>query len=100
MQAEKVTLMLNKPLHYASCRAASGQPLARKLLVPMNRAPFCVTRHDPRQLSKLDVTDNLDEASMGLLLLSQDGRVATRVARDAETEKEYHVEVSGGISQS
>lgn len=61
MQANKVTLLLHKPLRYVACRATAGAPLARKLLVPENRAGSCRTRHDPRQLSKLDVADVLDE---------------------------------------
>ncbi|CAK0868716.1 unnamed protein product [Prorocentrum cordatum] len=62
MQASKVTLMLHKPRHYASCRARGGAPLARSLLVPANRAPGCRTRQDPRQLSRLAAADALDEA--------------------------------------
>eukprot|EP00747_Dinoflagellata_sp_TGD_P047542 gnl/TRDRNA2_/TRDRNA2_145060_c0_seq4.p1 gnl/TRDRNA2_/TRDRNA2_145060_c0~~gnl/TRDRNA2_/TRDRNA2_145060_c0_seq4.p1 ORF type:complete len:270 (+),score=29.09 gnl/TRDRNA2_/TRDRNA2_145060_c0_seq4:66-875(+) len=95
VQANKVTIMLHKPLHYAACRAPAGTPLARRLLVPENRATSCRTRHDPRRLSKLDVADVLDEASTGVLVFSQDGRVATRVARDASTEKEYRVQLAG-----
>ncbi|CAJ1458946.1 unnamed protein product [Effrenium voratum] len=100
MQAEKVTLLLHKPLRYASCRAAPGVPSARKLLVPENRALSCRTRHDPRQLSKLDVADVLDEASSGALLFSQDGRVATCVSRDPGLEKEYSVVATGEVTQS
>eukprot|EP00434_Breviolum_minutum_P005468 symbB.v1.2.004819.t1/scaffold279.1/size242841/4 len=90
MQADKVTLLLNKPLRYASCRAPAGVPLARKLLVPENRALSCRTRHDPRQLSKLDVVDVLDEASTGLLLFSQDGRL----------DKEYKIISTGEATPS
>lgn len=95
MQANKVTIMLHKPLHYVTCRAPAGEPLVRKLLVPANRAPWCRTKPDPRHLSKLDAADVLDAASTGLLLFSQDGRVATKVSRDSDLEKEYNVEVSG-----
>lgn len=100
MQADKVTLLLNKPLRYASCRAPPGIPLARKLLVPENRALSCRTRHDPRQLSKLDAVDILDEASTGVLLFSQDGRVATWVSRDPELDKEYKIISTGEATPS
>lgn len=95
MQANKVTLMLHKPLHYVTCRAPAGEPLARKLLVPANRAQWCRTKPDPRHLSKLDAADVLDPSSSGLLLFSQDGRVATKVSRDPDLEKEYMLEVAG-----
>eukprot|EP00435_Cladocopium_sp_Y103_P022921 s2924_g5.t1 len=100
MQADKVTLLLNKPLRYASCRAPPGVPLARKLLVPENRALNCRTRHDPRQLSKLDAVDILDEASTGVLLFSQDGRVATCVSRDPQLDKEYKIISTGEATPS
>eukprot|EP00439_Symbiodinium_sp_Y106_P038681 s2214_g4.t1 len=98
MQGDKVTILLHKPAHYASCRAGKGVPLARKLLVPENRAPSCRTRHDPRQLSKLDATDVLDEATSGALLFSQDGRVSTTVARDPVVEKEYDIVTTGEVT--
>lgn len=100
MQANKVTLMLHKPLHYVSCRAGAGKPLARSLLVPENRARICQTRHDPRQMSRLSAVDALDESLTGLLLFSQDGRVATHVARNPELEKEYTVQVVGDLTPS
>lgn len=100
IQENKVTIMLHKPAYYASCRATEGQPLARKLLVPGNRAPSCRTRHDPTRMGRLGVADVLDEASSGVLLFSQDGRVATRVARDLDVEKEYQLRVKGGVTSS
>jgi len=100
IQAAKVTLMLHKPVHYASCRATGGRPLARRLLDPTNRCPACKSRCDPRRMSRLDVADVLDEAASGALVFTQDGRVATRVSRDAAVEKEYVVQTLGGIVQS
>mmetsp|Transcript_45521 Transcript_45521/g.131864 ORF Transcript_45521/g.131864 Transcript_45521/m.131864 type:complete len:256 (-) Transcript_45521:57-824(-) len=100
MQSSKVTLMLHKPLHYASCRAAAGQPLARCLLVPANRAQSCKTRHDPSRLSRLAAADALDAALTGLLVFSQDGRVATRISRSPSLEKEYTVQCVGGVTGS
>lgn len=100
MQAEKVTIALHKPLHYASCRAGSGTPLARNLLVPENRAFSCRTRYDPRKLRGLSAADVLDESADGLVIFSQDGRVATRVARDITLEKEYKLFFPGGVSAS
>lgn len=100
IQENKVTIMLHKPAYYASCRATEGQPLARKLLVPANRAASCRTRHDPSRMGRLGVADVLDEASSGVLLFSQDGRVATRVARDLGVEKEYSLRVKGRVTTS
>merc|ERR1712187_142760 len=100
MQASQVSIMLHKPLHYASCRAPVGTPLARSLLVPGNRAAICRTRHDPRQLSKLAASDILDEASTGLLVFSQDGRGATRISRSLDFKKEYRVQLVGEATES
>lgn len=100
MQAEKVTIALHKPLHYAGCRAVAGTPLARSLLVPDNRALGCRTRQDPRKLGGLSAADALDESTAGLLLYSQDGRIATRVSRDITLEKEYRLLLPGGASAS
>lgn len=98
MQDSKVTLSLHKPLHYVACRATGGVPMARALLLPSNRAHFCRSRPDPRNLSRLMAADLLDEASSGLLIFSQDGRVSTSITR--HLEKEYHVELPCGTVQS
>lgn len=100
MQAAKVTIALHKPLHYATCRARAGTPSARALLVPENRAWACRTRHDPRQLSGLAAADVLDDTAQGLVIFSQDGRVATRVSRDPGLDKEYCLYLPGDTTSS
>lgn len=100
MQASKVTIMLNKPLHYVTCRAPEGKPLARRLLTPDCRAQWSRGQQDPRKLGRLDAADILDEGVTGLLLFSQDGRVTTRVSRDPLLEKEYVVHILGHTTES
>eukprot|EP00929_Paragymnodinium_shiwhaense_P091155 TRINITY_DN51193_c0_g1_i1.p1 TRINITY_DN51193_c0_g1~~TRINITY_DN51193_c0_g1_i1.p1 ORF type:complete len:267 (+),score=34.75 TRINITY_DN51193_c0_g1_i1:93-893(+) len=104
MQAEKVTLMLHKPLHYASCRAKEGQPLARRLLVPNNRAMDCKVKYNPKQLAKLDAVDMLGENTAGLLLFSQDGRVSGCVSQGttiegSAIEQEFELQLPNDATQ-
>jgi len=100
MQAHKATLMLHKPKHYVSCRAGTSKLLARSLLIPENRARTCPTRHDPRQLSRLSAADNLDESLAGVLVFSQDGRVATQISRNPNLEQEFTVQVAAPLTSS
>ncbi|EER09513.1 hypothetical protein Pmar_PMAR016444, partial [Perkinsus marinus ATCC 50983] len=54
VQANKATIILHKPLHYASCQAEMyHKPSTRRLLTPAQRWEACPTNHDPRQLRKL-----------------------------------------------
>ncbi|KAF4667455.1 hypothetical protein FOL47_003587 [Perkinsus chesapeaki] len=67
--------------HYASCQAEMyHKPSARRLLTPAQRWEGCETNHDPRQLRKLLIAGRLDSDSSGLLVYTQDGRVAKTVS--------------------
>lgn len=56
-------------------------------------------RFEPAQLRGLAPAGRLDIDSQGLLVLTQDGRVARQlIAEDSEIEKEYLVRVEGRIA--
>ena len=99
-QAEQVTIILNKPIGYVSGQAEDGYEPASVLLKPANRwaedpAP---TQFKPSHLRGLAPAGRLDIDSTGLLVFTQDGRVAKHlIGRDSEVEKEYLVRVEGRL---
>jgi 23S rRNA pseudouridine2604 synthase len=101
-QRELVTILLNKPVGYVSGQAEDGHPPASVLLRPEHRweddpAPV---RFKPAHLRGLAPAGRLDIDSTGLLVFTQDGRIARRlIGRDSEIEKEYLVRVEGRLSE-
>ncbi len=95
-QADRVTILLHKPVGYVSSQAENGYRPAIVLVTPENRwsgdrAPVEFNR---AQLRGLAVAGRLDIDSTGLLVLTQDGRVARRlIGADSSIEKEYLVRV-------
>lgn len=100
-QSEQVTILLNKPIGYVSGQAEDGHEPAVVLIRPENRwsgdtAPI---RFKPSHLRGLAPAGRLDIDSTGLLVFTQDGRVARRlIGQDSEVEKEYLVRVEGSLS--
>ncbi len=100
-QSEQVTILLNKPMGYVSGQAEDGYQPAVVLIRPENRwsgdtAPI---RFKPSHLRGLAPAGRLDIDSTGLLVFTQDGRVAKRlIGQDSEVEKEYLVRVEGALS--
>lgn len=96
-QNERVTIILNKPLGYVSGQAEDGHEPARILITPRNRwiddpSP---RRFNPSQLKNLVPAGRLDINSTGLLVLTQDGRIAkTIIGENSSVEKEYIVRVA------
>lgn len=96
-QNERVTIILNKPLGYVSGQAEDGHEPARILITPRNRwiddpSP---RRFNPSQLKSLVPAGRLDINSTGLLVLTQDGRIAkTIIGENSAVEKEYIVRVA------
>src|SRR6185369_14220999 len=97
-QSEQVTILVNKPIGYVSGQAEDGYQPASVLIRPENRwaedrAPYTFK---PSQLRGLAPAGRLDIDSTGLIVFTQDGRVARRlIGRDSEVEKEYLVRVEG-----
>lgn len=96
-QNERVTIILNKPLGYVSGQAEDGHEPARILITPRNRwIDDPSPRHfNPSQLKSLVPAGRLDINSTGLLVLTQDGRIAkTIIGENSSVEKEYIVRVA------
>jgi len=95
-QAQKVTVLLNKPIGYVSGQAEDGYEPAVVLVTPNNqwRDDRSGTRFLREHLRGLAPAGRLDIDSVGLLVLTQDGRIAKQlIGEDSETEKEYLVRV-------
>lgn len=96
-QANQVTILLNKPLGIVSGQAEDGHEPAIKLIQPQNRWKDDNARFffHGSQLKSLVPAGRLDIDSTGLLVLTQDGRVARQlIGEDAQMEKEYLVRVA------
>ncbi len=95
-QDQKVTVLLHKPMGYVSGQAEDGHVPAIKLIEPVNhwsqdRSPI---RYTGSHLKGLVPAGRLDIDSVGLLVLTQDGRVAKQlIGETSELEKEYLVRV-------
>ncbi len=95
-QAKQVTVLINKPLGLVSGQAEDGHQPAITLVQPQNRWTEDNARFffHPSQLKSLVPAGRLDIDSTGLLVLTQDGRVARQlIGEDASMEKEYLVRV-------
>jgi 23S rRNA pseudouridine2604 synthase len=98
-QREQVTILLHKPMGYVSGQAEDGYEPAVVLVQGRNRwkGDSAPQRFAPAQLKGLAPAGRLDIDSTGLLVLTQDGRVARQlIGEDSTTEKEYLVRVAFG----
>jgi len=96
-QQLQVTVLLHKPMGYVSGQAEDGHQPAVTLFNPRNhwQGDSSRMRFNPAQLRGLAPAGRLDIDSTGLLVLTQDGRVARElIGEDAEMEKEYLVRVA------
>jgi len=102
-QAESVTILLHKPVGYVSGQAEDGYEPAVVLVKPDNHweEDKGGTRFKPAHLRRLAPAGRLDIDSTGLLVLTQDGRVAKRlIGEDSTVEKEYLVRVEGELVEN
>jgi len=98
-QAQQVTILLHKPMGYVSGQAEDGHEPAVVLVNPRThwRGDPSGQRFSPPQLRGLAPAGRLDIDSVGLLVLTQDGRVARQlIGEDSGIEKEYLVRVAYG----
>jgi len=96
-QGERVTVLLHKPVGYVSGQAEDGYEPAAVLFTEENHWDGDPTRKRfaPWQHKSLAPAGRLDIDSTGLLVLTQDGRIArTLIGDDSTVEKEYLVRVS------
>lgn len=100
-QQQRVTILLNKPIGYVSGQPEPGfQPAVTLIRKDTqwredNAPPF-----NPGMLKGLAPAGRLDIDSTGLLVLTQDGRIAKQlIGDDSDIDKEYLVRVTGTLSE-
>ena len=102
-QERRVTILLNKPVGYVSGQAEDGHEPASVLFIEENRwedDPTTIKFH-PMQAKGLAPAGRLDIDSVGLIVFTQDGRVAKQLIGDnSAVEKEYLVRVEGTLSEA
>lgn len=100
-QQARVTLLLHKPVGYVSGQAEQGYLPAVALINAASRYTGDRTnmRFSPAQLKGLAPAGRLDIDSTGLLVLTQDGRIARQLIGEHSTvDKEYLVRVEGQLT--
>lgn len=100
-QSGQVTILLHKPVGYVSAQAEDGYEPAIVLIRPENRwaADPSPVQFKQEHLLSLVPAGRLDIDSTGLLVLTQDGRIAKQlIGEDSSVEKEYLVRVEGDLS--
>jgi 23S rRNA pseudouridine2604 synthase len=98
-QKELITIILNKPVGYVSAQPEPGYAPAIKLITVANQFGKGNKRLMPEHLKGLAVAGRLDIDSQGLLLFTQDGRLAKKIiGEESRVEKEYIVRVRGPLS--
>ncbi|NMG30136.1 pseudouridine synthase [Aromatoleum evansii] len=98
-QSQRATILLHKPVGYVSGQPEPGYEPAVSLIGAANQfdrdtaQPF-----DFAHLKGLAPAGRLDIDSTGLLVLTQDGRIARQlIGDDSEVDKEYLVRVEGEL---
>ena len=101
-QDQRVTILINKPIGLVSGQAEDGDKPASTLVVPNfhwsgDAKTLAADWRPPRGLAP---AGRLDIDSTGLLVLTQDGRIARQLINDdSEIEKEYLVRVAGSLTE-
>ena len=99
-QQTRVTILLNKPIGYVSGQAEDNHKPAVTLINAATRfandkSPL---QFHPMHLNGIAPAGRLDIDSQGLLVLTQDGRIAKQlIGEDSAIDKEYLVRVQGKI---
>ncbi|MDR2689139.1 MAG: rRNA pseudouridine synthase [Azoarcus sp.] len=98
-QAARVTILLHKPVGYVSGQPEPGYRPAVELITPGNQFERGNRPFQRAMLQGLAPAGRLDIDSTGLLVLTQDGRIARQLIGESSTvEKEYLVRVEGQLA--
>lgn len=99
-QAERVTILLHKPVGYVSGQPEPGYEPAVVLVKAENQFDVGEAQNfHYSHLKGLAPAGRLDIDSTGLLVLTQDGRIARQlIGDDSKVDKEYLVRVEGELS--
>lgn len=101
-QTQRVTILLHKPIGYVSGQPESGYQAAVTLITAGNhyKNDPSPQQFSPAQLRGLAPAGRLDIDSTGLLVFTQDGRIAKQlVGADSQIKKEYLVRVEGRLDE-
>lgn len=100
---QQVTILLNKPVGYVSGQPEPGYRPAVKLINKGTQfhAAYVTQKFNPSHLKQLAPAGRLDIDSQGLLVFTQDGRIARKlIGAHSTIEKEYLVRVTGTLSEA
>lgn len=96
-QAARHTIVLNKPVGYVSNLPEDGYEAATELIQPENHTGGGNPNLNYKGLAP---AGRLDIDSQGLIIFTQDGRIARKlIGADSMIEKEYLIWVNGDISE-
>ncbi|MFM9913723.1 MAG: pseudouridine synthase [Methylophilaceae bacterium] len=101
-QQARVTILINKPIGFVSGQAEQGYKPAAVLFTAENRwaEDQASQQFHPMQAKGMAPAGRLDIDSTGLLVLTQDGRVAKQlIGEDSAVDKEYLVRVVGHLTE-
>jgi len=102
-QTRLVTILLNKPVGYVSGQPEKGYRAASTLVTKENRSrgDRSKLRFSPAHVKGLAPAGRLDIDSQGLIVFTQDGRIARRlIGAGSDIEKEYLVRVEGRLDEA
>jgi 23S rRNA pseudouridine2604 synthase len=98
-QGGRVTVLLHKPIGFVSGQPEPGYQPAVTLITPDKLMAGGAIGFKREHLKELAPAGRLDIDSTGLLVFTQDGRVAKQlIGEDSPVEKEYLVRVTGTLS--
>lgn len=101
-QSARATILIHKPIGYVSGQAEDGYTPAVALISAQTQyaGDRSGRRFDRAHKQGLAVAGRLDIDSSGLLVLTQDGRIAKHlIGESSPVEKEYLVRVSGKLDE-
>ena len=100
ISASRLTLLLHKPVGYVSGQAEDGYKPAITLVSEQTRDKSdTIPRFHATHLKGMAPAGRLDIDSTGLLVMTQDGRIARQlIGEDSDIEKEYLVRVCGEVT--
>jgi pseudouridine synthase len=97
-QKRQVTIILNKPVGYVSAQPEPQYTPAIRLITDENQFGNSKLRLKEEHFKGLAVAGRLDIDSQGLLIFTQDGRIAKQIiGEESKVEKEYIVRVQGRL---